>query len=190
MAETGRVAAGRERSWRRVLAATLAVLAVAGLMAACSGGGGGDSSEVSAGGSGSGDGGDGKVKDDGKRREIGSGDDGAPTAGEIVATSADDWAQKWAASGATGTAPDVSGVDFDSEVAVALFVGEKPTGGWRVGPDVTVRIQGQFGAVDYEILGPGDGCSSTQAVTHPYLALAVKARNLRFESSERLVPCK
>jgi hypothetical protein len=165
------------------------VAGLALLLPACSGGGGGGSSDVSAGASGGGSG-SGKVTDDGKRRQIGAGDDGAATAGELVASTADEWAQKWSESGATGSAPDVSGVDFDSEVAVALFVGEKPTGGWRVGPDVTVRIQGQFGAVDYEILGPGDGCNSTQAVTHPYLALAVKARNLRFESSERLVPCK
>ena len=86
---------------------------------------------------------DGPVKDDGKRREITSGNDGgATTAGEIVGTSADDFAQKWAASGATGAAPDVADVDFETEVAVALFAGERPTGGWRIGPDVAVRIQG------------------------------------------------
>jgi hypothetical protein len=123
------------------------------------------------------------------RSELAAGNDGAPTAGEIVATSADDWAQKWAASGATGSPPDVSDVDFDSEVAVALFLGEKPTGGWRIGSDVDVKVQGQFGAVIYEALGPGDGCNTTQALTHPYLALAVKSKNLRFESSERKVPC-
>ena len=158
------------------------------LVGACTSGGASGSSEVKAGDAAAGD--DGHVKDDGKRRELAVGDDGSPTAGELVATSADEWAQKWAASGATGSPPDVSGVDFDHEVAVALFVGEKPTGGWRVGSDVTVRTQGQFGAVIYEVHGPGDGCSSTQAVTNPYLALAVRTKNLRFESSEKLVPCK
>ena len=181
MGESGR---GRRRIWT----VAVAMLLAAALLGACSGGGDSGSSEVKAGDSGD-SAGDGHVKDDGKRREIGTGDDGAPTAGELVASSADDWSQKWSASGATGTAPDVSGVDFDSEVAVALFVGEKPTGGWRIGSDVTVRTQGQFGAVIYEILGPGEGCSTTQAVTRSYLALAVKTKNLRFESSERLVPC-
>jgi hypothetical protein len=168
------------------------VTGLAVLTSACSGGGDGGSSDVKAGASadGSGSGGGAKVTDDGKRRQIAAGEDGAPTAGELVASSADEWAQKWQESGATGAAPDVSDVNFDNEVAVALFLGERPTGGWRVGSDVTVRIQGQFGAVVYEILGPGDGCSSTQAITHPYLALAVRAKNLRFESSERLVPCK
>ena len=164
-------------------------LAVLSLAAACSGGDGdGGGSEVSAGGSGDTDG---AVKDDGRRREIASGNDGgSPTPGEIVATSADDFAQKWTAAGATDAPPDVSGVDFESEAAVALFAGERPNGGWRIGPDVTVRIQGQFGAVIYEVLGPGDGCTTTQAITHPYLVLAVKARNVRFESSERMVPCE
>ena len=163
------------------------VASVAG--AACSGGGDdGGGSEVSAGATND-DGGE--VKDDGKRRQLAVGDDGgATTPGEIVGTSADDFAQKWAASGATASAPDVSGVDFASEVAVALFAGERPTGGWRIGSGVTVKIQGRFAAVVYEILGPGDGCTSTQAVTQPYLVLAVKAANVRFESSERMVPCE
>ena len=183
MGEVGR----RGRSTWAVLALVVVALA---LLPACSGGGSGGSSEVKAGASGDDADNDGKVVDDGKRREIGSGDDGSATAGEIVASSADEWAQKWSESGATGSPPDVSDVDFEHEVAVALFAGEKPTGGWRIGPKVTVRLQGQFGAVIYEILGPGDGCSSTQAITKPYLALAVKAKNIRFESSERMVPCK
>ena len=159
--------------------------------AACSGGGDDDGggSEVSAG-DGGGDGGDGEVKDDGKRRELASGDGGSTTAGEIVATSADDWREKWTASGATAEAPDVSEVDFENEVAVALFAGEKPSGGWRIGSDVSVKLQGQYGAVIYEILGPGDGCSTSQAMTSPYLALAVKGSTMRFESSERMVDCE
>ena len=170
--------------WSVVLLLVIAVVTAS----ACSGGDDGGGSEVSAGGS-AGD--DGPVKDDGKRRQLAEGNDGgAATAGEIVGTSAEDFAQKWAASGATADPPDVGDVDFTTEVAVALFAGERPSGGWRIGPDVTVRIQGRFGAVIYEVLGPGDGCSSSQALTHPYLVLAVKAGDVRFESSERLVPCE
>lgn len=180
MAEAGR---GR-------IGMALLLLLVLAAATACSGGGDGGSSEVSAGESGGGEGSDGKVKDDGKRRELASGDGGAPTAGEIVATSAEDWQQKWAASGATAEAPDVSGVNFEDEVAVALFAGQKPTGGWRIGSDVSVKLQGQFGAIIYEILGPGDGCSSSQAMTSPYLALAVRGSTMRFESTERMVPCE
>lgn len=176
------VRAGRVGRW-------LAVLVLAGsALAACSGGDGGDS-EVSAGDSSGGGDGGGEVKDDGRRRELSSGDGGSPTAGEIVAASADEWREKWTSSGATADPPDVSDVNFEDEVAVALFAGEKPTGGWRIGSDVTVKLQGQFGAVIYEILGPGEGCSSSQAMTTPYLALAVRGSTMRFESSEKLVPC-
>ena len=181
---------GALRQWHRPTVRRVGSLLVAATLlvgGACSGGDDGESSEVSAGDSAAEDG---PVKDDGKRRELATGDDGAPTATELVATSAEEWAQKWAASGATGSPPDVSDVDFEKEVAVALFLGEKPTGGWRISPDVEVRTQGQFGAVIYEKLGPGDGCTTTQAITYPYVALAVKAKNLRFESTERMAPCE
>ena len=175
---------GRARSGL-VIACLLALVAPP----ACSGGGNdGGGSEVSAG-SGDGSGGDGELKDDGKRRELASGDGGSKTAGEIVAASAAEWTEKWTASGAAAEPPDVSDVDFENEVAVALFAGEKSSGGWRIGSDITVKLQGQFGAVIYEILGPGDGCTTSQALTTPYLALAVKGSTMRFESSERMVPC-
>ena len=167
----------------------LLLLVVTPTVSACSSGGDdGGGSEVSAGDAEGGA--TGPVKDDGKRRELDAGDGGATTAGEIVATSADEWTQKWTESGATASAPDVSAVDFENEVAVAIFAGERSSGGWRISPDVTVRIQGQFAAVTYEILGPGEGCTSTQAMTTPYLALAVKGSAVRFESSEREVPCE
>lgn len=176
----------RTERWRWVV--LLAVL-VGAMATACSGGGDSGGSEVSAGDSG-GDAGDGELKDDGKRRELASGDGGSTTAGEIVATTAEEWTEKWTASGATAEAPDVSGVDFEDEVAVALFAGERPSGGWRIGSDVSVKLQGQFGAVIYEILGPGEGCATSQALTTPYLALAVKGNALRFEKTERKVPCE
>jgi hypothetical protein len=173
--------------WARVVVLVAVVLTVT---TACSGGNDGDGggSEVSAGATNDEAG---EVKDDGKRRQLAVGNDGgAPTPGEIVGTSVDDFAQKWAASGATASPPDVSQVDFASEVAVALFAGERPSGGWRIGSNVVVKLQGRFAAVVYEILGPGEGCTSTQAITHPYLVLAVKGANVRFESSERMVPCE
>lgn len=178
------------RWWRRSVAVVV-VLLLAGGTAACSGGGGDKSDDggesVSAGSDG---GGAGKVVDDGKRRELASGTDGPTTAGEIVASSADEWQQKWAASGATIAAPDVSDVDFDKESVVGIFAGEKPTGGWRIDPEVEVRIQGRFGAVSYAVVGPGEGCQSTQALTSPYLVLAVKADKMRFEHSERKEKCE
>lgn len=187
--ETGGVSVQARQQWRRWVAVVL-VLLVGVVASACSGSGGGGSGggdTVSAGGDG---GGAAAVKDDGKRREIATGTDGPSTPGEIVAKSADEWAQKWAGTGATAAAPDVSDVDFEKEVAVGIFAGEKPTGGWKIGPNVEVKVQGRFGAVSYEVIGPGEGCQSTQALTSPYLVLAVKASTVRFTKSEKTEPCK
>jgi hypothetical protein len=163
----------------------LAAVVGAGMFAtACSGGDGGGGEAVSAGG-----GEDGPVADDGTRRELASGSDGPSTAGEIVATSAEEWREKWAASGATIEAPDVGGVDFSAEVAVGIFAGERPTGGWKIDPAVEVKTQGRFAAVAYAVVGPGEGCQSTQALTSPYLVLAVKGEAVRFEREERKEPC-
>lgn len=152
---------------------------------ACSGSGG--SEDVSAG---DGGGTAGAATSDGNSRELASGTTGAPTAGEIVATSAEEWREKWAASGATAAVPDVGDVDFGREVAVAIFAGERPTGGWKIDPAIKVKRQGTFASVSYEIVGPGDGCSSSQSLTSPYLVLAVKGQRLRFESTERTEPCE
>lgn len=152
---------------------------------ACSGGGDAGEEVTADGGS------SGAASSDDNSRELAAGSDGgASAADEIVASSAEQWQEKWAASGATAEAPDVSDVDFDSEVAVALFAGERPSGGWKIDPAVKVKRQGTFAAISYEIVGPGDGCSSSQSLTSPYLALAVKGERLRFESTERTEPCE
>ena len=154
---------------------------------ACSGGGGDDGGgdSVSAGG------GDQEAgADDGRRRALDSGTDGPTTAGEIVAKSAEEWQEKWTASGATTPPPDVADVDFEREVVVGLFAGEKPSGGWSIDPDVDVKVQGRFGSVNYTVVGPGDGCQTSQALTAPYLVLAVKASSVRFVASEKLEPCE
>lgn len=167
-------------AWVPVLCAA-AVLAVG----ACSGGEDGGGSEVSAG-----RGDEEAVMDDGKRRILGTGNDGPPTAGEIVASSAEEWQEKWTASGSTAPAPDVSEVDFDREVVVGVFAGEKPSGGWSIDENVEVKVQGRFGAVNYTVVGPGEGCMSSQALTFPYLVAAVRAESVRFVASERLEPCE
>lgn len=135
------------------------------------------------------DGGDTADEKSTNSREISSGTTGSPTAGEIVATSNQEWRDKWLASEATGPPPEVEDVDFTKEVVVALFAGERPTGGWRI-EDLEVKRQGTFSAVSYAVVGPGKGCMTTQALTSPYLVLAVKGERVRFESSERLEPCE
>lgn len=164
--------------------------AMALLASACSGDGddgGGD--EVSAGtGDESTD--DGEFEDDDNRRLISEGANGPTTAGQITANSPDDWRGKWVATGVEGPSPDVNDVDFSKEIVVALLAGERPTGGWRIGSDVVVKRQGRFAAVEYKVIGPGENCTTTQALTSPYLVLAVRAEAVRFSVTEVLVDCE
>lgn len=168
---------------RRTRSFTVALAIAALLAGACSGGNGGEAVTADDGGGGA------KAAAEGVR-ELAAGNDGAPEADEIVATSAEEWSEKWAAAGATAPVPDVGDVDFTKEVAVAIFAGERPSGGWKVDPEVGVKRQGVFASIDYVVVGPGEGCSSSQAITSPYLVLAVKGERIRFVSSERKDPCE
>lgn len=171
----------------RGLFAVVAVLAL--LVSACSASDDGGGDEVSAGAGGESSG-DGKFEDDENRRLLSEGTNGPKTAGEITAKSADDWQAKWAATGVEAPAPDVVEVDFSKEVVVALLAGERPTGGWKIGTDVVVKRQGRFAAIEYKVVGPGKGCSTSQALTSPYVVLAVNADAVRFSMSEVTEDCE
>lgn len=80
--------------------------------------------------------------------------------GHEVAADADAWTRLWLQLGS-----DAPPLDFKTYFAVAVFAGEKPTGGFTVefldpvrkGPDVTVR---------YRIKAPGG--FATQAIAQPW----------------------
>jgi hypothetical protein len=171
----------------RGLFAVMAAIAL--LTSACSGGGDDDGDEVSAGAGGD-SAGDGKFVDDENRRLLTEGTNGPTTAGQITANSPDDWRGKWVATGVEGPPPDVNDVDFTKEVVVALLAGERPTGGWKISPDVVVKRQGRFAAIEYTVVGPGKGCSTSQALTAPYLVLAVRADAVRFTAKETTEDCE
>ena len=171
----------------RGLFAVVAVLAL--LTSACSGGGDDGGDEVSAGAGGASSG-DGKFEDDDNRRLLSEGANGPKTAGEITAKSADDWRAKWVATGTEAPPPDVNDVDFTKEIVVALLAGERPTGGWKIGPNVVVKRQGRFAAIEYTVVGPGKGCTTTQALTSPYVVLAVNADAVRFTMKEATEDCE
>ena len=172
----------------RGLFAVVAVLAM--LTSACSGGGGDDGGDEVSAGAGGESGGDGKFEDDDDRRLLSEGANGPKTAGEITAKSADDWRGKWVATGVEAPPPDVNDVDFSKEIVVALLAGERPTGGWKIGPNVVVKRQGRFAAIEYTVVGPGKGCTTTQALTSPYVVLAVNADAVRFSMKEATEDCE
>ncbi len=126
-------------------------------------------------------------------RTVAGGNDGPNGSGQIAAGGAEQWKQRWSQSGAPATTPDVSSVDFADAVAVGLFAGEKSTGGWRI--EVGTPVAGGGGEVrlPYVVIGPGKGCFTTQALTAPYLVVAVEGVAnpdvVVFEPSQRLEDC-
>jgi hypothetical protein len=70
-------------------------------------------------------------------------------------------------------------IDFSRESAVILMAGERRTGGWSVVPK-SVRIEGTVLVVEAAIEGPPAGGIVTQALTSPWVVIAVSPQT--FES--------
>ena len=58
-------------------------------------------------------------------------------------------------------------IDFNREIVVAIFLGEKPTGGFAVEIVRVGRQNGEF-VVDYKEINPASGAMVTQALTQPF----------------------
>lgn len=80
--------------------------------------------------------------------------------------------------------PDRPEVDFESKIVVAVVLGQRPTGGYSVGIDevLTTESGGQIQVRVTETV-PGDGCGVTQALTSPYVFVAIEAQNEKVEFS-------
>lgn len=87
-----------------------------------------------------------------------------------------------------GPAPSL---DFTQESAIAVFMGERPTGGYNIHVDsVTHRDDGLL--VEVVLQEPGPECMTTQVLTQPYEMVSVPAGPLRVNFSTRrvLIPCE
>jgi hypothetical protein len=73
---------------------------------------------------------------------------------------------------------EMAPVDFETESAVVLFGGQRNTGGYIV--DVRgAAIEGDTLVVDAVVKGPGGGSIVTQALTQPWVVIAVKNRRFK-----------
>jgi len=72
------------------------------------------------------------------------------------------------------SAPDKPVVDFSKDMVLAVFIGEQPTGGFRIriskvdtsGADIEVTVVG---------IQPGQNCRHTQTSTEPFLIATIPA---------------
>ena len=87
---------------------------------------------------------------------------------QVVARSHDEWTALWRqhASGDSGSRPPPA-IDFEKEVVVALFLGEKPTGGYDV--QISRAEQTNDGLIIYyREKDPSPGGMVIQALTQPF----------------------
>jgi hypothetical protein len=86
------------------------------------------------------------------------------------ATTPEAYAQAWSSIVGGGEPPQI---DFTREAALFVATGQRPTGGWRVG-FAGVRKEGDALIIDAPVTGPGPDTIVTQALTSPYVVVAVE----------------
>ncbi len=69
-------------------------------------------------------------------------------------------------------------VDFNTHAIIAVFAGQKPTGGYSI--SVTKIEDGEMRNVVVTLTSPGADCMVTQAVTTPYQIVTVPITSLSF----------
>src|SRR5688500_14003106 len=83
---------------------------------------------------------------------------------EAIARTPAEWQSLWKAHGGAESVP---AVDFAKELVAAIFLGTRPTGGYRV--EITAaRREGQSLVLDYLERRPGADAIVSQALTSPF----------------------
>ena len=98
-------------------------------------------------------------------------------------TFTDFWADHTALMAPQPAEPDV---DFETDMVVAAFLGERATGGFSVQIE-DVRENNDFIIVDVEIETPGDDCVLTQSVTQPHHVIVLEDSDKPVQFSETTV---
>jgi hypothetical protein len=95
---------------------------------------------------------------------------------EMVATSAEEWERLWQAhqAGAFPQRP-LPAVDFSTSLCVAIFAGERPTGGFEVKIEQVVESANGL-EVTYRVSRPPAGAIVSQSLTSPFEIIAVASR--------------
>jgi len=77
---------------------------------------------------------------------------------------------------AKGTTAGVPKIDFTKTYVIAVFAGEKPTGGYAISLS-GITDAGAARDVSVLITEPGKGCVTTEAKTSPYMFVSVPLMN-------------
>lgn len=102
---------------------------------------------------------------------------------QIIARNKAEWKALWDKHGAAESKPPA--VDFRREIVIAVFLGEKPTGGHEIAITDVEQIDGKL-VVSYVGKGPPPGGLVTQAFTQPFHIVRVAAQGSETVSFRRL----
>lgn len=82
-------------------------------------------------------------------------------------------------------------IDFSKQVIIAVFLGEKPSGGYGIAITKLVRHAKQLEVFIEEKL-PGTDCFTTQALTYPFHVIVTEASVLKvvFTSKQSTTACR
>lgn len=96
---------------------------------------------------------------------------------ERVIRDPEEWGRLWQAHQA-GAFPQRSlpAVDFSRELAIAIFAGERPTGGFAVAVEQVAESASGIEVV-YRVTSPPPGAIVSQALTSPFQIIAVESRS-------------
>ena len=99
---------------------------------------------------------------------------------QVVVRTAAEWNALWKTHAAEEPAP---AIDFSKELVAAVFLGTRPTGGFRV-EIIGARLAGEELIVEYEERRPAAGAIVTQALTTPFHIVRVSQHEgpVRFET--------
>lgn len=105
----------------------------------------------------------------------------------VVIRDRENFAAWWRRTGATRAPPPA--VDFSHRIVVALFIGERRTGGYRI--DVSgVSRSDDVATVHVREQAPGTNCRTTQALTQPFTVVSMdKVHTVRFDIRRVEKPC-
>jgi hypothetical protein len=110
-------------------------------------------------------------------RVLDSGDrSGITSAQERVVRDAEGWRRLWQEHEAGGPGNrSLHAVDFSRQVCIAIFAGQRPTGGFTVTVEKATESASGL-EVAYRVTGPPPGAIVSQALTSPFQIVAVESR--------------
>jgi hypothetical protein len=90
-----------------------------------------------------------------------------------VVTSEDEWEEFWRQHQENRLPPAARpDVDFSDAFVAAVFLGQRPSGGYALNVTQVVVEDGVY-RIHYESSSPGQGCGTAAVITHPYVILTL-----------------